>query len=154
MTLAQSASARSQHAPGHYPTRWKKGQSGNPKGRQAGTRNKLQESFFEKLYKAWLTYGDAALMAAAMTTPTDFVRIVAMLMPRDVEVAVTNIKVERMSSSELRAILARYHHQDHGNALEANRNQDGVFQVGAAVRSDTGKASSPADGEADQGKPR
>jgi hypothetical protein len=136
------------------PHRWKKGQSGNPRGRKVGSRNKLRDEFFIHLSNAWTKYGEAALMTCAMTTPTEFCRMVAHLMPRDVEIAVTqSIKLERMPTSELRAILARYRH-DHGNALEASRAENGVFQVGKIVRSDTGQTSPPADGKADQGKPR
>jgi hypothetical protein len=133
---------------------WKKGQSGNAKGRLPGSRNKLQEDFFESLVKAWTKYGDAALMAAAMTTPTDFVRIVAALMPRDVEVSVTsNMKLERMSTVELRTLIREYR-GGVGDRLEASRAENGVFQVGETVRSDTGEASSPADEQTDPSKPR
>ena len=135
------------------PYHWKPGQSGNPKGRTVGSRNKLQDDFFESLVKAWTKYGDAALMAAAMTTPTDFVRIVAALMPRDLEVAITNIKVERMSTSELESILAGLH-QDYGNLIEATKTEEAVYRVGETVRSDTGEAPSPADGKTDPSKPR
>ena len=136
-----------------YPNRWKKGQSGNPKGRIAGSRNKLTEDFFASLCRSWVAYGDAALMSAAMTSPVEYVRVVASLMPRDLEVAVTNIRVERMATSELESILARLH-QDHGNLIEATKAEEAVFRVGESVRSDTGETSSPADGKADQGKPR
>ena len=135
------------------PHKWKPGQSGNPKGRVAGSRNKLQEDFFESLLKAWTKYGDAALMAAAMTTPTDFVRIVAALMPRDIEVAITNIRVERMPTSELESILDQYR-KGSGNLIEAQKDQNEVFQVGETVRRDPGEASSPADGKAGEGKSR
>ena len=128
---------------------WKKGQSGNPKGRLPGSRNKLQEDFFESLLKAWTRYGDAALMAAAMTTPTDFVRIVAALMPRDIEVAITNIRVERMSTSELESILDQYR-KGSGNLIEAQKDQNEVYSVGETVRSDTGQAPSPADVKTDK----
>ena len=132
---------------------WKKGHSGNPAGRQPGSRNKLHEDFFESLCKAWEKYGDAALMAAAMTTPTDFVRIVASLMPKDVDVTVTNIRAERMSTAELESLVERYRHLV-GSPLEAKKAQDGTFKVGAALRRDTGKASPLADVKTDPSKPR
>ena len=70
---------------------YKPGQSGNPKGRPKGSRNKLSEDFFRDLSEAWTAFGKPALMSAAWTNPTDFVRVVAQLIPKDVEVTVTNI---------------------------------------------------------------
>ena len=132
-------------------TQWKPGQSGNPKGRQVGSRNKLEETFFDKLYLSWRTYGDAALMSAAMTAPTEYVRIVASLMPRDVEVSVTsNVKLSRMSTVELQTLIREYRGSA-GNRLEASQDQNGTFTVGETVRSRAGETSPPADGEADKG---
>jgi Family of unknown function (DUF5681) len=89
------------------------GQSGNPKGRPKGSRNKLSEDFFRDLCEAWQAMGKAAL-AAAWTNPTDFVRIVANLMPREMEMTATNVKLERMSGQQLYALIAslpvRGHH--------------------------------------------
>jgi len=136
------------------PHRWKKGESGNPKGRKVGSRNKLRDEFFVHLSNAWTKYGEAALMACAMTTPTEFCRMVAHLMPRDIEVAVTqNIRLERMSTNELRTLIREYR-GGVGNRLEANADKNGVFQVGESVRSDTGETSPPADVEAGASKPR
>jgi hypothetical protein len=107
---------------------WKPGQSGNPKGRPKGSRNKLSEEFFRDLCDAWQAFGKPALMSAAWTNPTDFVRMVAQLMPKDVEVAVTKIRAERMSSAELEALISRC--RDVGeDPLEAEKDPDEVFRV-------------------------
>src|SRR3974390_1422039 len=95
---------------------YKPGQSGNPKGRPKGSRNKLSEEFFRNLCDAWQAFGKPALMTAALTTPTDFVRLVAQLMPKDVEATVTNIRAERMSSSELRSLIDRYRDMGPGSS--------------------------------------
>ena len=87
---------------------WKPGQSGNPKGRPRGSRNKLSEDFFRDLSEAWTAFGKPALMTAAWTHPVEFVRVVAQLMPKDVDVTVTNIRAERMKSSELEALIEQY----------------------------------------------
>ena len=108
---------------------WKPGQSGNLKGRPRGSRNKLSEDFFRDLCEAWQAFGKPALMTAAWTHPVEFVRVVAQLMPKDIEVAVTKIRAERMSSAELEALISRY--RDVGeDPLEAEKDQEEVFHVG------------------------
>ena len=56
-------------------------------------------------------------------------RVVAQLMPKDVEVTATNIRAERMSDDELMALIER--HSDVGqDPLEAEKDPDDVFRVG------------------------
>ena len=110
-------------------TQFKPGQSGNPKGRPPGTRNKLTEDFFRDLCDAWTAFGKPALMTVAWTHPVEFVRVVAQLMPKDVEVTATNIRAERMSDDELWALIER--HSDVGrNPLEAEKDPEEVFRAG------------------------
>ena len=108
---------------------WKPGQSGNPKGRPPGTRNKLTEDFFRDLSEAWTAFGKPALMTAAWTHPVEFVRVVAQLMPKDVELTATNIRAERMKSSELEALIEQYGGMAQ-DPLEAEKDSDEVFRVG------------------------
>ena len=86
---------------------WKPGQSGNPKGRPKGSRNKLSEEFFRDLCDAWQAFGKPALMTAAWTHPVEFVRVVASLMPKELEATVTVVHAERMSNDELAAIASQ-----------------------------------------------
>ena len=111
---------------GRELTQFKPGQSGNAKGRPRGSRNKLSEDFFRDLCRAWETYGQSALMTAAMTSPTEFCNMVARLMPRDVEVTVAHVKADQMSDDELLAIAAG----GRGPRLEATKDQEEVFRVG------------------------
>src|SRR5262245_29302638 len=90
---------------GRELTQFKPGQSGNPKGRPQGSRNRLSEDFFRDLCDAWTAFGKPALMTAAWTHPVDFVRVVASLMPRELETAIPVTK--RMSNAQLEAIIAR-----------------------------------------------
>jgi len=108
---------------------FKPGKSGNPKGRPKGSRNKLSEDFFRDLSEAWQAFGKPALMTAAWTHPVEFVRVVAQLMPKDVDVTVTNIRAERMKSSELEALIEQYGGMAQ-DPLEAEKDSDEVFRVG------------------------
>ena len=91
---------------GRELTQFKPGQSGNPKGRPQGSRNKLSEEFFRDLCDAWQAFGKPALMTAAWTHPVEFVRVVASLIPRELEATITPV-TERMSNAQLEAIIAR-----------------------------------------------
>jgi hypothetical protein len=113
---------------GRELTQFKPGQSGNPKGRPKGSRNKLSEEFFRNLCDAWEAFGKPALMTVAWTHPVDFVRIVAQLIPKDAEVTATNIRLERMSSAELEALIEKYRDVDQ-DPLEAEDPEE-VFRVG------------------------
>jgi len=55
--------------------------------------------------KAWQAFGKPALMTAAWTHPVEFVRVVASLMPRELEATTT--VTERMSDEQLDAIIGR-----------------------------------------------
>jgi hypothetical protein len=84
---------------------WKPGQSGNPKGRPKGSRNKLSEEFFRDLCDAWQAFGKPALETMAMLYPAEFVRMAASLIPKEPE-AITTPVIERMSNAQLDALIA------------------------------------------------
>ena len=86
---------------------WEPGQSGNPKGRPQGSRNKLSEEFLADVHASWQVWGRPALMTAAITDPVSYVRMVASLMPREIEATATVVHAERMSDDELVAIICQ-----------------------------------------------
>ena len=88
------------------PYQWKPGQSGNPKGPPPGSRRKLSEEFLADVHASWQVWGRPALMTAAITDPVSYVRMVASLMPREIEATITPV-TERMSDAQLEAIIAR-----------------------------------------------
>jgi len=69
-------------------TPFPKGVSGNPAGRAKGSRNRLSESFVSDLKNAWDQYGTTALRRCALEEPATFVRVVAGLMPKDINLCV------------------------------------------------------------------
>jgi Family of unknown function (DUF5681) len=91
---------------GRELTQFKRGQSGNPKGRPEGARNKLASEYFVDLYESWQTHGKAALDTVAMLYPNEYVKIVAGHMPREMNAVVTNIHhLERVSDQRLLEII-------------------------------------------------
>ena len=92
---------------GRELTQFKPGQSGNPKGRPQGSRNKLSEEFVADLHAAWQLFGRPALMTTALTEPSVFVRVVASLMPKELEATKTVVHADRMSDDELAAIACQ-----------------------------------------------
>ena len=65
----------------------------------------MTEDFFRDLSEAWTAFGKPALMTAAWTHPVEFVRVIASLMPRELEATTT--VTGRMSDAQLDAIIAR-----------------------------------------------
>lgn len=78
-------------------TRFKPGQSGNPAGRKPGSRNKLNEDFLADLHEAWGQRGKTALAEAS---PDVLIKVVASLLPKQVEVT---RPLESMTDEELAA---------------------------------------------------
>ena len=84
-------------------TQFKPGQSGNPKGRPKGSRNKLSELFWADLYAAWEKDGAKAIQRMIKDKPGEFVRVVANQMPK--EHTVVRSPVDDMSIEELEALV-------------------------------------------------
>lgn len=81
-------------------TPFKPGQSGNPKGRPKGSKNKLTENWWADLHSAWETHGQTALEAVATSDPGKFITVVASVMPKDVNVntTITDMTDEQLES--------------------------------------------------------
>lgn len=63
---------------------WRPGQSGNPAGRQRGSRNKLSEDFFKALADDFAEHGIAALKAMRAERPSDYIKAVASLQSKEI----------------------------------------------------------------------
>jgi hypothetical protein len=75
--------------------------NGNAKGRPRGSRNKLSEDFLRDLYDAWTQCGVDALKRAAENKPTEFCKMVAGLLPK--EIAVKN-ELSDLTDEQLAAL--------------------------------------------------
>lgn len=68
---------------------FKPGQSGNPAGRPLGSRNRLADSFVTDLRDCWEVHGRDALERVARDEPATLLKVVASLMPRDIDINLT-----------------------------------------------------------------
>lgn len=108
----------------------KKGAVLNPKGRPVGARSKLQESFLADCYKLWQDKGMEALELMAAEKPNEFCRMIASLMPKELE-------INDMSDAE-RAIREASYEQLQSVILAADSMRNS--RAGAAGTSQKGRA--------------
>lgn len=64
---------------------FKPGQSGNPGGKPSGSRNALQGQFFRVLAADFERYGKSAIESMRKRDPSGYVKTVASLMPKELE---------------------------------------------------------------------
>ena len=76
-------------------TRFKPGHSGNPGGRPKG-RKALESQFIEDLYASWQTSGKDAIARMIAKRPADYVRMVAGLLPKDINLNEPKPNAERI----------------------------------------------------------
>ena len=67
-------------------TSWKPGQTGNPNGRPKGSRDAIKEAFLKDLAADWQENGESVLRKAREERPAEFCRMVAGLLPKDMNV--------------------------------------------------------------------
>jgi hypothetical protein len=72
------------------------GNSGNG-GRPKGSRNRLTEQFISDLCHEWEKSGPAALEEIAKTSPVDYVRVVAALVPHKVDLAALSVNIDLLA---------------------------------------------------------
>jgi hypothetical protein len=64
------------------------GISGNPAGRARGSRNRPSDSFISDLRDCWERHGVAALERVAVEQPEVLVKVIAGILPRDLNLSV------------------------------------------------------------------
>jgi len=88
------------------PHLYKPGQSGNPAGRPKGARNKLGEAFIEALHESFQKRGAAAIEAVIDEKPDQYLKVIASLLPKDVNLNITDDTSE-MTDDELAERIQR-----------------------------------------------
>jgi hypothetical protein len=83
-------------------------------GRPHGWRNQLGEAFVASIYEDWQKHGPAAIAKVRETRPADYLKVIASILPKDLNMKVSAI--ESMTDDELDASIARLlaEHDDTG----------------------------------------
>jgi len=92
------------------PYQFKPGQSGNPSGyNESPSRTKLGRRFLSDLSKDWDAHGTKAITAFRTKRPHDYVRMVASLLPRELNVKVNEFDelTDEQLSEQLGIVMAR-----------------------------------------------
>jgi hypothetical protein len=89
------------------PGCFQKGNVGGP-GRPKGSRNKLQESFLDALYKDFTANGEAAIKAMRENDPAAYSRVIASLVAKESVVDVTIREVESLSDEQARHMAEEF----------------------------------------------
>jgi len=85
--------------------RWQRGVSGNPAGRLRGSRNALSEAVICALLRDFRQHGQKAIAQVRMRQPAAYLKVLALLVPREHKVELTNA-YEGMSTEQIEAYIA------------------------------------------------
>src|SRR5262245_60599661 len=83
---------------------WQPGVSGNPAGRTRGSRNKLSEEVICALLRDFRQHGQEAVARVRRTQPAAYLKILALLVPREHKVEHRNL-LKEMTDEELEAAI-------------------------------------------------
>ena len=86
---------------------WQRGQSGNPAGRERGSRNRLSEEVICALLRDFRQHGQKAVARVRQTQPAAYLKILALLVPREHKVEHRNL-IKELSDEQLEAMIEYY----------------------------------------------
>jgi Family of unknown function (DUF5681) len=83
---------------------WQPGVSGNPAGRTRGSRNKLSEEVICALLRDFRQHGQKAVAQVRRTQPAAYLKILALLVPREHKVEHSNA-LKNLTDEQLEAMI-------------------------------------------------
>ena len=83
---------------------WQPGHSGNPAGRAHGSRNKLTEEVICALLRDFRQHGQKAVARVRQTQPAAYLKILALLVPREHKVEHSN-PLKELTDEQLEAMI-------------------------------------------------
>ena len=83
---------------------WQPGVSGNPAGRLRGSRNKLSEEVICALLRDFREHGQKAIARVRRTQPAAYLKILALLVPREHKVEHGN-PLKKLTDEQLEALI-------------------------------------------------
>jgi Family of unknown function (DUF5681) len=86
------------------PNLWQPGQSGNPAGRERGSRNRLSEEVICALLRDFREHGQKAIAKVRRTQPAAYLKVLALLVPREHKVEHRNL-LKELSDEQLEAMV-------------------------------------------------
>lgn len=113
---------------------WQPGQSGNPAGRPKGARSKLGEKFVSDLLSDWETNGIKAISDMREKSPTDYCKVVAAVIPKEVHHTVEDY--DELSDDQLAEQFAAV-------AARLASSTEAGGRIRAALEDERGKGSLP-----------
>jgi hypothetical protein len=96
-----SDSTNEKQTPAHL---FKPGQSGNPKGRPKGSRNKLSEDFVAALQADFEEGGVEAIQSMRAADPGGYVRVIASLLPKEFKIETTSDLTDEQLDARIRTL--------------------------------------------------
>jgi Family of unknown function (DUF5681) len=109
---------------------WSPGQSGNPKGRPVGSRNKLNEKFILALHDDFAKHGRGVIERVREQRPDVYLKVIASILPRELHwkneplfQGTTDEQLDELLES-IRGVLAARTPTSGGTGDEASRGGD------------------------------
>ena len=87
-----------------YATRFQPGNKMS-KGRPNGSRHKLGEQFLSKMQADFVLHGEGVIEKVRQTEPAQYLRIIASLMPKEMDVKTSKSLAEELSDEELEYVI-------------------------------------------------
>ena len=111
---------------------WVPGESGNPRGRPLGSRNRLSEKFILALHDDFEEHGSAVIQQVRQERPEIYLKVIASLVPRELHFKSANA-FEGMSDDELTSLLVDVRRSLSARAGESSSTGESTPSVGSKL---------------------